>query len=191
MCVLMVFGFLTAWTPYATFSGWIFLNKGAAFSPLTAGLCAFFAKSSALYNPVIYVLMNKQVGSFENRSHYEAHLQARLYIEFCFALVFSSVTACWAPLEWPAQWMMRPQCLPARRRCLLCLKCREISLLPGHFPFYWLFDLERSEVEWVEVRDVGASQQTASSGTVFSNPLFECRQGKCFVEFEMWIENPQ
>uniref|UniRef100_A0A3Q4BWC0 Rhodopsin n=1 Tax=Mola mola TaxID=94237 RepID=A0A3Q4BWC0_MOLML len=60
MCVLMVLGFLVAWTPYASFTGWIFLNKGAAFHPLTAALCAFFAKSSALYNPVIYVLMNKQ-----------------------------------------------------------------------------------------------------------------------------------
>ncbi|XP_063329886.1 green-sensitive opsin-like isoform X2 [Pelmatolapia mariae] len=60
MCVLMVMGFLVAWTPYASFAGWIFLNKGAAFSALTAALPAFFAKSSALYNPVIYVLMNKQ-----------------------------------------------------------------------------------------------------------------------------------
>lgn len=94
MCILMVFGFLTAWVPYATFSGWIFMNKGAAFHPLTAALCAFFAKSSALYNPVIYVLLNKQVGSFENRSNSEAHLQARFYIKFCFAVIFSSVTAC-------------------------------------------------------------------------------------------------
>ncbi|XP_029005750.1 green-sensitive opsin-like [Betta splendens] len=60
MCFLMVLGFLTAWTPYATFSAWIFMNKGAAFSPLTAAIPAFFAKSSALYNPIIYVLLNKQ-----------------------------------------------------------------------------------------------------------------------------------
>ncbi|XP_042262516.1 green-sensitive opsin-like isoform X2 [Thunnus maccoyii] len=60
MCILMVIGFLVAWTPYATFAGWIFLNKGAAFTALTAAIPAFFAKSSALYNPVIYVLMNKQ-----------------------------------------------------------------------------------------------------------------------------------
>jgi len=60
MCVLMVFGFLLAWVPYASFAGWIFMNKGAAFSPMTAGVPAFFAKSSALYNPIIYVLFNKQ-----------------------------------------------------------------------------------------------------------------------------------
>uniref|UniRef100_A0AAQ4PQ01 Rhodopsin n=1 Tax=Gasterosteus aculeatus aculeatus TaxID=481459 RepID=A0AAQ4PQ01_GASAC len=60
MCILMVFGFLVAWVPYASFAGWIFLNKGAPFSALTAAIPAFFAKSSALYNPVIYVLLNKQ-----------------------------------------------------------------------------------------------------------------------------------
>ena len=64
MCILMVFGFLFAWVPYASFAGWIFLNKGAAFTALTASIPAFFAKSSALYNPVIYVLLNKQVGSY-------------------------------------------------------------------------------------------------------------------------------
>nr|ADA68237.1 middle wave-sensitive opsin [Melanotaenia australis] len=60
MCVLMVFGFLVAWVPYASFAAWIFLNKGAAFTALTASIPAFFAKSSALYNAVIYVLLNKQ-----------------------------------------------------------------------------------------------------------------------------------
>nr|BAR88301.1 green opsin A2 [Euthynnus affinis] len=60
MCILMVIGFLVAWTPYATFAGWIFLNKGAAFTAMTAGIPAFFAKSSAVYNTIIYVLMNKQ-----------------------------------------------------------------------------------------------------------------------------------
>ncbi|AWP05032.1 Rhodopsin [Scophthalmus maximus] len=60
MCILMVFGFLIAWLPYATFAAWIFMNKGAAYTALTASIPAFFAKSSALYNTVIYVLMNKQ-----------------------------------------------------------------------------------------------------------------------------------
>ncbi|XP_033994711.1 green-sensitive opsin-like [Trematomus bernacchii] len=60
MCILMVFGFLLAWVPYASFAAWIFMNKGAAFTALTAAIPAFFAKSSALYNPVIYVLLNKQ-----------------------------------------------------------------------------------------------------------------------------------
>ncbi|XP_075893432.1 green-sensitive opsin-like [Nelusetta ayraudi] len=60
MCILMVFGFLLAWTPYASFAAWIFFNKGAAFSATAMAVPAFFSKSSALFNPVIYILMNKQ-----------------------------------------------------------------------------------------------------------------------------------
>lgn len=63
MCVLMVIGFLVAWVPYASFAGWIFMNKGASFTAMTAAIPSFFTKSSALYNPIIYVLLNKQVGS--------------------------------------------------------------------------------------------------------------------------------
>lgn len=62
MCILMVCGFLVAWTPYASFAAWIFFNKGAAFSATAMAIPAFFSKSSALFNPIIYVLMNKQVG---------------------------------------------------------------------------------------------------------------------------------
>ncbi|XP_074538645.1 green-sensitive opsin-like [Halichoeres trimaculatus] len=60
MCVLMVLGFLVAWTPYASFAAWIFFNKGAAFSAVAMAVPAFFSKASALFNPIIYVLMNKQ-----------------------------------------------------------------------------------------------------------------------------------
>ncbi|XDV35520.1 hypothetical protein PO909_005452 [Leuciscus waleckii] len=50
MVIMMVLGFLVAWVPYASFAGWIFLN-----------IPSFFSKSSALFNPIIYVLLNKQV----------------------------------------------------------------------------------------------------------------------------------
>ncbi|XP_041944140.1 green-sensitive opsin-2-like [Alosa sapidissima] len=60
MCILMVLGFLIAWTPYATVAAWIFFNKGSAFSAQFMAIPAFFSKSSSIYNPVIYVLLNKQ-----------------------------------------------------------------------------------------------------------------------------------
>ncbi|XP_041836341.1 green-sensitive opsin-like [Melanotaenia boesemani] len=60
MCILMVCGFLLAWVPYASFAAWIFLNRGAAFSAVAMAIPSFFSKSSALFNPVIYILMNKQ-----------------------------------------------------------------------------------------------------------------------------------
>ncbi|XP_041092024.1 green-sensitive opsin-like [Polyodon spathula] len=60
MVILMVIGFLMAWTPYASVAFWIFLNQGADFSATLMTIPAFFSKSSALYNPIIYVLLNKQ-----------------------------------------------------------------------------------------------------------------------------------
>nr|QBC98238.1 rhodopsin-like opsin [Anomalops katoptron] len=60
MCILMVIGFLVAWVPYASYAAWIFVNRGVAFTAVSMAIPAFFAKSSALFNPVIYVLMNKQ-----------------------------------------------------------------------------------------------------------------------------------
>uniref|UniRef100_A0A8C3A5H8 Opsin 1 (cone pigments), medium-wave-sensitive, 1 n=1 Tax=Cyclopterus lumpus TaxID=8103 RepID=A0A8C3A5H8_CYCLU len=49
MCILMVVGFLVAWTPYASFA-----------ASTAMAVPAFFSKSSALFKPIIYVLMNKQ-----------------------------------------------------------------------------------------------------------------------------------
>nr|QGW08855.1 green-sensitive opsin [Carcharhinus melanopterus] len=60
MVVLMVIGFMTAWLPYTIAAFWIFMNQGADFSATLMTIPAFFAKSSTIYNPVIYVLMNKQ-----------------------------------------------------------------------------------------------------------------------------------
>ncbi|XP_020789905.2 green-sensitive opsin-like [Boleophthalmus pectinirostris] len=60
MFFLMVLRFLVACTPYASFAAWIFFNKGAAFSVVAMAIPAFFSKSSAPFNPIIYVLMNKQ-----------------------------------------------------------------------------------------------------------------------------------
>jgi len=60
MCCLMVAGFLFTWTPYAGYAGYLFLNKDTAFTAISMAIPAFFAKASALLNPVIYVLMNKQ-----------------------------------------------------------------------------------------------------------------------------------
>lgn len=64
MVILMVVGFLVAWTPYASVAAWIFFNKGVAFTAQFMAIPAFFSKSSAIFNPIIYVLLNKQVSPF-------------------------------------------------------------------------------------------------------------------------------
>ncbi|MBN3276170.1 OPSD1 protein, partial [Polyodon spathula] len=60
MVVLMVISYMVCWTPYASVAWYIFTHQGSHFGPVFMTAPAFFAKSSALYNPLIYVLMNKQ-----------------------------------------------------------------------------------------------------------------------------------
>ena len=61
MVVVMVLGFLVCWTPYTVFSLWVVNNRGQTFDLRFASIPAIFSKSSAVYNPIIYVLLNKQV----------------------------------------------------------------------------------------------------------------------------------
>ncbi|XP_061779870.2 blue-sensitive opsin-like [Nerophis lumbriciformis] len=63
MVVLMVLGFLVCWLPYTTFSLWVVFNRGQTFDLRMATIPACFSKSSAVYNPIIYVLFNKQFRS--------------------------------------------------------------------------------------------------------------------------------
>lgn len=61
MVVVMVFGFLLCWGPYASFSLWMVSHRGEAFDLRMATIPSCLSKASTVYNPVIYVLMNKQV----------------------------------------------------------------------------------------------------------------------------------
>ncbi|KAK1786904.1 hypothetical protein P4O66_017287, partial [Electrophorus voltai] len=60
MVVAMVVAFLVCWLPYASVAWYIFANQGAEFGPVFMTAPAFFAKSATLYNPVIYIFLNKQ-----------------------------------------------------------------------------------------------------------------------------------
>ena len=56
----MIVAFLIAWTPYATVSLISVFGKSYWIGPVTASVPAYFAKSSNVYNPVIYFLLFKQ-----------------------------------------------------------------------------------------------------------------------------------
>uniref|UniRef100_A0A672NCX0 Rhodopsin n=1 Tax=Sinocyclocheilus grahami TaxID=75366 RepID=A0A672NCX0_SINGR len=60
MVILMIIAFLICWLPYGSVAWYTFTHQGSQFSPIFMTIPAFFAKSSALYNPLIYVFMNKQ-----------------------------------------------------------------------------------------------------------------------------------
>ncbi|KAG6939342.1 rhodopsin, partial [Chelydra serpentina] len=61
MVIIMVISFLVCWVPYASVAFYIFTHQGSDFGPVFMTIPAFFAKSSAIYNPVIYIVMNRQV----------------------------------------------------------------------------------------------------------------------------------
>ncbi|XP_028853643.1 opsin-1, short-wave-sensitive 2 [Denticeps clupeoides] len=63
MVIVMVLGFMVCWFPYAGFALWIISNRGQAFDLRLATIPSVLSKSSTVYNPVIYILMNKQFRS--------------------------------------------------------------------------------------------------------------------------------
>lgn len=62
MVVVMIVAYCFCWGPYTIFACFAAANPGYAFHPLAAALPAYFAKSATIYNPIIYVFMNRQVG---------------------------------------------------------------------------------------------------------------------------------
>ncbi|NXO20765.1 OPSO protein, partial [Cisticola juncidis] len=60
MVVFMIIAFLICWMPYATFSILVTAYPSIELDPCLAAIPAFFSKTSTVYNPVIYVFMNKQ-----------------------------------------------------------------------------------------------------------------------------------
>lgn len=62
MVVVMIVAYIVCWGPYTFFACFAAANPGYAFHPLAAAMPAYFAKSATIYNPIIYVFMNRQVG---------------------------------------------------------------------------------------------------------------------------------
>ncbi|NWW10412.1 OPSP protein, partial [Oreocharis arfaki] len=63
MVVAMVVAFLTCWLPYATFALVVATSKDIIIQPALASLPSYFSKTATVYNPIIYVFMNKQFQS--------------------------------------------------------------------------------------------------------------------------------
>ncbi|XP_004717619.1 medium-wave-sensitive opsin 1 [Echinops telfairi] len=60
MVMVMIFAYCLCWGPYTIFACFAAAHPGYSFHPLMAALPAYFAKSATIYNPVIYVFMNRQ-----------------------------------------------------------------------------------------------------------------------------------
>uniref|UniRef100_A0A8C5R2P3 G-protein coupled receptors family 1 profile domain-containing protein n=1 Tax=Leptobrachium leishanense TaxID=445787 RepID=A0A8C5R2P3_9ANUR len=57
LSVAVCIGFLLAWTPYAVIAMWSAFGDATQVPPIAFALAAAFAKSSTLYNPMVYLLL--------------------------------------------------------------------------------------------------------------------------------------
>ncbi|XP_029906589.1 parapinopsin-like [Myripristis murdjan] len=60
MVVLMVLTFLISWMPYASLALLVVYNPDVEIHPLVGTVPVYLAKSSTVYNPIIYIYLNKQ-----------------------------------------------------------------------------------------------------------------------------------
>ncbi|NXU47552.1 OPSP protein, partial [Turnix velox] len=60
MVITMVVAFLICWLPYTTFALVVATNNDITIQPALASLPSYFSKTATVYNPIIYVFMNKQ-----------------------------------------------------------------------------------------------------------------------------------
>ncbi|KAK2512095.1 hypothetical protein Q9966_016480 [Columba livia] len=82
MVVVMIVAYCFCWGPYTIFACFAAANPGYAFHPLAAALPAYFAKSATIYNPIIYVFMNRQVRTHPDtptHGHTDTHTDTRTH----------------------------------------------------------------------------------------------------------------
>ncbi|XP_075040293.1 parapinopsin-like [Mixophyes fleayi] len=60
MVLVMVMAFLICWLPYAAFAMMVVANPGMYIDPVIATVPMYLTKTSTVYNPIIYIFMNKQ-----------------------------------------------------------------------------------------------------------------------------------
>uniref|UniRef100_A0A3Q0S1U0 Parapinopsin a n=1 Tax=Amphilophus citrinellus TaxID=61819 RepID=A0A3Q0S1U0_AMPCI len=60
MIVVMVLAFLVTWLPYASMAVAVIMDSSLYVDPVIATIPVYFAKSSTVYNPIIYIFMNRQ-----------------------------------------------------------------------------------------------------------------------------------
>ncbi|XP_067095997.1 parapinopsin a [Osmerus mordax] len=60
MVVVMVIAFLLTWLPYAAFALSVMFDPSLYIDPLIATAPMYLAKCSTVYNPIIYIFMNRQ-----------------------------------------------------------------------------------------------------------------------------------
>lgn len=64
LSVAVCIGFLMAWSPYAIVSMWAAFGDPETVPPMAFAVAAIFAKSSTLYNPIVYLVFKPNFRKF-------------------------------------------------------------------------------------------------------------------------------
>lgn len=80
MFLMMIFCYLMCWIPYAVVSMLVAFGKRNAVSPTAAIIPSFFAKSSTVYNPIIYGFMSRKVKEIDSRPIFEITEQENIFV---------------------------------------------------------------------------------------------------------------
>ncbi|OPJ83407.1 opsin-5 [Patagioenas fasciata monilis] len=83
LSVAVCIGFFAAWSPYAIIAMWVAFGSIDKIPPLAFAVPAVFAKSSTLYNPVIYLLLKP---NFRNIISKDFTVLQQLCIRSCFCV---------------------------------------------------------------------------------------------------------
>lgn len=61
MVIVMVMSFLLTWLPYAALAITVIIDSSVYINPVIATIPMYLTKSSTVFNPIIYIFMNRQV----------------------------------------------------------------------------------------------------------------------------------
>lgn len=123
MVVVMIVAYIVCWGPYTTFACFAAANPGYAFHPLAAAMPAYFAKSATIYNPVIYVFMNRQVGTTVTLTRWSALVcPSQTFLTRLFVILSPSVPFMYHAALWQrsGRWLWS---IYIKDRGLLCGSC--------------------------------------------------------------------
>ncbi|MBN3304919.1 OPN5 protein, partial [Amia calva] len=81
LSIAVCIGFLTAWSPYAVVAMWAAFGESQLVPPMAFALSAIFAKSSTIYNPVVYLLFKPNFRKYLCRD--AAQCRRRVYACAC------------------------------------------------------------------------------------------------------------
>lgn len=70
MVLAMIVAFFVCWLPYTALSVVVVVDPELHIPPLVATMPMYFAKTSPVYNPIIYFLSNKQVSNSAARQRH-------------------------------------------------------------------------------------------------------------------------